>query len=82
MEGGGLVGSAGRGFGGGGGAARGFGGGAASGGAAAGCGLLEDAYMEEIRRCISEIRFGSVTAVIHEGRVVQVEKQEKIRFDA
>jgi hypothetical protein len=40
-----------------------------------------DACMEKIRRCIGEVRFGTVTAVIHEGRVVQVEKQEKIRFD-
>jgi hypothetical protein len=28
------------------------------------------------------IRFGSIEIVIHEGKVVQIERREKLRFDA
>jgi len=35
-----------------------------------------------ILNVISEIRFGSVAVVIHDSRIVQVEKSEKFRFDS
>ena len=35
----------------------------------------------EVLRGLREIRFGSVEIVIHEGRVVQIERREKVRLD-
>ncbi len=37
--------------------------------------------VEEILRAISGIRYGSVEVVIHDARVVQIERKEKVRFD-
>jgi hypothetical protein len=34
-----------------------------------------------ILELVRSIRFGSIEVVIHEGRVVQVERREKLRFD-
>jgi hypothetical protein len=40
---------------------------------------------EEVKRhildAISEIRFGAVEVLIHDSKVVQIEKSEKTRFD-
>lgn len=36
---------------------------------------------QELRRALSEIRFGSVEIVIHDSQVVQIERREKVRFD-
>lgn len=40
---------------------------------------------EEILRAVNELRlgsgFGSVEIVLHEGRVTQIEKREKLRFN-
>ena len=35
----------------------------------------------EVLRGLREIRFGSVEIVIHDGRVVQIERREKVRLD-
>ena len=35
----------------------------------------------EILRSLREIRFGSIEIVIHDGRVVQIERREKVRLD-
>lgn len=34
----------------------------------------------EILRAVSEVKYGSVEIVIHDARVVQVERREKVRF--
>ncbi len=34
-----------------------------------------------ILQSLQSIRFGSLEIVVHDGRVVQVEKSEKLRFD-
>ena len=34
-----------------------------------------------VRQAVRDLQFGSVEIVIHEGRVVQIEKKEKVRFD-
>lgn len=34
----------------------------------------------EILRAVKEIRFGSVEVVVHDGRVVQIERKEKFRI--
>lgn len=37
---------------------------------------------QEIRRALREVRFGSVEIIIHDSRVVQIERREKTRFAA
>ena len=37
---------------------------------------------QQILRAIQEIRFGSIEIVIHDSKVVQIERKEKIRIDA
>lgn len=36
---------------------------------------------EQIAHAVSGIRFGSVEIIIHDGKVVQIERKEKLRFD-
>lgn len=40
-----------------------------------------DPLIEQLRDAVSGIRFGSVELVIHEGRVVQIERREKVRLE-
>jgi len=37
---------------------------------------------DQIALVLQGIRFGSVEIVIHDGKVVQIERKEKLRFDA
>ena len=41
----------------------------------------DQALMSRILELVREIRFGSVEIVVHEGKVVQIERREKLRFD-
>jgi hypothetical protein len=36
---------------------------------------------KELRRALSEIRYGSIEIVIQDSRVVQIERREKLRLD-
>jgi hypothetical protein len=36
--------------------------------------------LHEITRAIESLRFGSVEITVHEGRVTQIERREKVRF--
>jgi hypothetical protein len=38
--------------------------------------------VEHIASILQGIRFGSVEIVIHDGKIVQIERREKLRFDA
>jgi len=40
-----------------------------------------DAVLEEILRAIEQVRFGSIEITVHQGRVTQIERREKIRFN-
>jgi len=42
----------------------------------------EPPWLAAVKVQVSELRFGVVQLVVHEGRVVQIERTEKIRFDA
>ena len=42
---------------------------------------LPPALLEELRRALRSIRYGTIELVIHDGRVVQLERREKVRFD-
>jgi hypothetical protein len=35
----------------------------------------------QIATALQGIRFGSVEIIVHEGKVVQIERKEKLRFD-
>lgn len=39
----------------------------------------EDNYIEEVERFVKEIKYGSVTLIIQDGKVIQIDKTEKIR---
>lgn len=43
---------------------------------------LDPVWIATLRRQIETMRFGVVQVVVHDGRVVQIERTEKIRFDA
>jgi hypothetical protein len=43
---------------------------------------LPSALLRELRHALRTIRYGTVELVIHEGRVVQLERREKVRFEA
>ena len=38
--------------------------------------------LKKIQRAIEQIRFGSVEITVHEGRVTQIERREKVRLVA
>ncbi len=42
---------------------------------------LSPAIQREIFEAIRGIRFGSVEVIIHDSRVVQIERKEKVRLD-
>ena len=44
--------------------------------------LLTNTIADQIAQIVQGIRFGSVEVVIHDGKVVQIERKEKLRFDA
>ena len=35
-----------------------------------------------LARLLREVRYGSIEIVVHEGRVTQIERREKVRFSA
>ena len=39
-----------------------------------------DEVIQEILHAIDQLRFGSVEITVHEGRVTQIERREKVRF--
>ena len=41
---------------------------------------LPDEVLSALARLIREVRFGSIEIVVHEGRVTQIERREKVRF--
>ena len=42
---------------------------------------LPPALLRELRQALRAIRYGTIELVIHDGRVVQLERREKVRFD-
>ncbi len=41
----------------------------------------EPDWLVTLREQVGSLRFGVVQIVVHEGRVVQIERTEKVRFD-
>jgi hypothetical protein len=44
--------------------------------------LLPPALLRELEQALHSIRYGTIELVIHDGRVVQLERREKVRFEA
>ena len=42
---------------------------------------LSPQLLRELRKALRSIRFGAIELVIHDGRVVQLELREKVRFE-
>jgi len=42
---------------------------------------VDEQIFDVIRRAIERTRYGSVEVIIHDSRVVQIERKEKTRFD-
>ena len=42
---------------------------------------LSPPLLRELRQALRSIRFGAIELVIHDGRVVQLELREKVRFE-
>ena len=42
---------------------------------------LPPAVARELLEALRSIRYGAVELIIHDGRVVQLERREKVRFD-
>lgn len=42
---------------------------------------LPPGFLRELERALRNIRYGSVELVIHDGRVVQLERREKVRVE-
>jgi len=40
----------------------------------------DEAVIDEIRKAIRSLRFGTVQVIVQDGRVVQIDKTEKIRL--
>jgi hypothetical protein len=42
---------------------------------------LPEEVLGTLVRLIREVRFGSIEIVVHEGRITQIERREKVRFN-
>ncbi|MGM8226914.1 YezD family protein [Cellvibrio sp. ARAG 10.3] len=42
---------------------------------------LDDAVLKEIKLALQQIQYGSLEIFIHNGKIVQLERREKKRFD-
>ena len=40
-----------------------------------------DSVVEELRRTLATIRHGSVTLIVQDGRIVQIDTTQKVRFE-
>ncbi len=43
--------------------------------------VLPEELVGTLMRLIREVRFGSIEIVVHEGRITQIERREKLRFN-
>ena len=41
---------------------------------------LDKKVLDDIARMLADLRFGSVEITVHENRVTQIERKEKVRF--
>ena len=46
-----------------------------------GADLGAERYLAQVGQAVSSLRFGSVLVIVQDGRVVQIDKTEKVRLD-
>ena len=39
-----------------------------------------DGYLDEVKKSVNNIKYGSITLIIQDGKVIQIEKKKKIRL--
>jgi len=44
--------------------------------------LIDATVIEQLARALQSLKYGIVELTVHEGRVVQIERRERIRLDA
>jgi len=42
--------------------------------------VVPEEVLGTLARLVRELRFGSIEIVVHEGRITQIERREKVRF--
>ena len=42
--------------------------------------VVPEEILGTLARLVRELRFGSIEIVVHEGRITQIERREKVRF--
>ena len=42
---------------------------------------MSDKILNQIKEAVENIRFGSIEIVIHDSKIVQIERKEKLRFN-
>jgi hypothetical protein len=42
--------------------------------------VLPEEILSALARLVRDLRFGSIEIVVHEGRITQMERREKVRF--
>ncbi len=40
----------------------------------------QDEILEQLKEMLSTIKYGSITLIIQDGKLIQLEKNEKVRF--
>ena len=40
----------------------------------------DKSYLTEVERYVNDIKYGSVTLIVQDGKVIQIDKTEKIRI--
>ncbi|MDN4525645.1 YezD family protein [Fictibacillus fluitans] len=43
-------------------------------------GQKQDEIFEQLKEMLNSIRFGSITLIVQDGKLIQIEKNEKVRF--
>lgn len=44
--------------------------------------VLDTSHLKEIERLIRDLKYGSITIIVQDGRVIQIDKTEKHRIKA
>jgi len=42
---------------------------------------LDERVLQRVADALKDLRFGSIEVVVHDGKVVQIERREKVRID-
>jgi hypothetical protein len=42
--------------------------------------VVPEEILSTLTRLVRELRFGSIEIIVHEGRITQIERREKVRF--